>query len=233
MVVSLLLLETEKAYIYTTDLHLANAKGNQAHFCLFFSSAIRSHIWNTLFIAGLNYSYYSAAFVWIINIPHRGAVWLQKGVYAAPFATCTLNCHNTEWQAQHCGGCICNLTITAIWAKLLNFSPLVNYTLDVWCVFLPAEVLQWGLMLLLPFDGNILIPAESPPKGGAALLSCQSLSREGCMCVWRGQVSFSQLSYWNCTGSHCITGERLNQFPSRLVLRLWHSINTMHRINTF
>lgn len=82
-------------------------------------------------------------------------------------------------------------------------------------------------------------PGRSCQKGELyCFLICPNLwigSVCGCVSVHtNGQGDFVQLSFWNYTGSHCITGVAKPHFPSSLVLSwLWHSINTMHTINTF
>lgn len=57
----------------------------------------------------------------------------------------------------------CNLGNTG---EFLRFSELL-LMFDVFS----CQQRCWGLMLMLPFDENTLIPAEEPPKGGAVLLS--------------------------------------------------------------
>lgn len=138
--------------------------------------------------------------------------------------TSSLNCHNTEWyRLSSVAGALARSTLQHVHhctlgntGKCLCFSEL-HLMFDVcscqqrccngdWC----CCYLWW----------KYTDPCREPTKRGCciAFSSAKVCPEIGCVCVcvsvwvsvWRGQGDFSQLSYWNCTGSHCITVESLN-----------------------
>ncbi len=108
----------------------------------------------------------------------------------------------------------CNLGNTG---EFLCFS---EWLLMFGCVLLPAEVLGTDADVTLWW--KCTNPCREPTKRGCCIsfssakvcpeMDCVCACVCACVgaCAWRGHGASFQLSYWNYTGSHCITGESLN-----------------------
>lgn len=167
---------------------------------------------------------YCAALVWIINFPHRGVAWLQKGVCAAPFfifyffifflaSLRALNCkHNTpsDGLSGASGALVCSAPQFVRRCNLGNTGESLCFgeplpLFDVYSGWQRccAAVTPWW---------KHTNPCREPTKRGCCIAFSSAkvcLERECVLvCVWGGD--FFQLSYWNYTGSHCITGASLN-----------------------